>query len=413
MSRPKARTALKLHGHSLPLPARLARSFAGRKLAVSSCSSRHLLIGVEENGDRLALAGDLAELAVPDLLSFLNMFRKTGVLHCSLHGGEKRIFFEQGEVVFAASNIAEEGLGEILLALGKLSRAKLDEARAEAGGRATVGKLLVERKIVSPQDLWQANRAQVEQIVYHLFTFHQGDFCFIAKELDQESILRLTLNTQNLIMEGLRRVDERGLFLKKIGSLDATAVVVGKLDGLSKAELALVKRVADKGGSVRDLLRRSGQADYEGLRLIYQLLEKKVLQMNEVAEAEVVGDFADLLQVFNGALKVLYDEICAFTPGFSGEVRAFLAELPQPYSFVFRDVDLNNDGSIEGGRILENLADMEPAERVRLLADALNELLHMECMAARRDLGPQRSEEMIARVQKISRRVKDLLGRKT
>jgi hypothetical protein len=61
---------------------------------------------------------------------------------------------------------------------------------------------------------------------------------------------------------------------------------------------------------------------------------------------------------------------------------------------------------------LANLAGLEEVDKKRLLADSLNELLYMECLAARRELGAADSAELIQRVQEISRRVKTLIGRK-
>jgi hypothetical protein len=67
---------------------------------------------------------------------------------------------------------------------------------------------------------------------------------------------------------------------------------------------------------------------------------------------------------------------------------------------------------VDGGRILANLAGLEGADQKKLLIDALNELIYMECIVARRELGTVESAELVQRVQEISRRVKNLIGRK-
>ena len=48
------------------------------------------------------------------------------------------------------------------------------------------------------------------------------------------------MSTQNLIMEGLRRVDERALFLRRIHSFDAVPVLAGKAEDLTAAEERLI-----------------------------------------------------------------------------------------------------------------------------------------------------------------------------
>lgn len=395
---------------SVQLPPRAEKELAGRELEVVSHSSRHLLLAPA--GDRsVSLVGLLGEVSVTDLLSFLNLFRKTGVLRFQLSGGQKAIYFQQGEIVFAASSFPEEDLGEILFNLGKVSRADLDKARQFASARATVGKILVEKKAVGPKDLWQATRSQVEDIVYHLFACQEGSYSFVAKPLDEERILRLSMSTQNLIMEGLRRTDERGLYLRRVGSLDARPVPTGSgAEGLTAAEQRLFELLGEGAASARESLRRAGVGEFDGLRLLYQLIEKKAVRMEEVAPAEIDGIPGEVLKIYNGALAVLFKQVAARNPDFASEIRFFLRDVPQPFSFVFRDVVLRADGTLDGGGIAANLAGLEEQDKARLLVDALNELVYMECLAARNALGIEPSAPLLQRVQDISRRVKDLVG---
>lgn len=395
------------------IPPAAEKALQGQPLEAVSWSARHLLLTAAGDENPVAMVGLLGDQNIPDLLSFCNMFRKTGVLSFRLAGGEKAIYFQQGEVVYAASSFPEEDLGEMLYKLGKVDRVTLDQARQFASSRATVGRILVEKQVVTPKDLWQATRSQVEDIVYHLFAFTSGSYAFTPKSLDQEQIVRLSMSTQNLIMEGLRRVDERGLFMRKVGSMSAMPVLTGELpETLNAAERRMAEQIAAGRCPVRELLRRCGLGEFDGLRLLYQLLDKKLVQMEEPSATAIAGELGEVLKIFNGALTVLFKKVSEHNPRFEEEIRYFLRDLPQPYSFVFRDVELGADGAVDGARILANLAGLEEGDKLRLLADALNELLYMECLAARRELGNQQSAELLQRVQEISRRIKDFIGRK-
>ncbi len=396
----------------LPLPPQTARDLGQRPLELVSASDRHLLLGSGEGEDGVLLAGRLGDIGVADLLSFCNMFRKSGVLRFCLQGGTKDLFFQNGDIVAAASTFPEEELGEILCSQGKISRARLLQARQFSGGRKDFGQLLVEKGAVTRQDLWLAIRQQAEGIVYHLFTFHQGSFAFWAGSSPLEEGARLAMSTQNLIMEGLRRVDERALFLRRLGSLDALVVPTGgSRTELLPGEQRLLARVREQQRTVHDLLRHSGPDDFAGLRLLYQLLDKGAVRLEDAPSIEVTGELGELLGICNGALAALFRRVREVNDDFDQEVRVFLRDLPQPYSYVFRDVRLRDDGSLDGGRILANLAGLEEADKLKLLADALNELIFMECMAARRDLGSAESAELIRRVQNVTGRVRTLIGR--
>jgi hypothetical protein len=396
----------------LKLPAELSRQLGSNSLAVLSSSARHLLLGRSDDDVPVSLTGMLGDIVLPDLLSFFNMFRKTGILNFELDGGEKALFFQKGEVVFATSTFADEELGEILFALGKVERSALQHARQIAAGRAPLGKVLVERGAVTAQDLWLAARNQVEGIVYNLFTFEQGSFSFQPKTLAQEKIVRLSMSTQNLIMEGLRRQDEHSLFMRKIISLDYFPVDTDKqVTELSPGEDKFLACARPGRLNARDLFRRVGLHEFDGMRTLYRLLEKGGLKMEEGPSSEIGGDLGQILKIYNSVLRAIYARVSQVSPGFAEEIKSFLRDLPQPFSFVLRDVGLLEDGTLDGHRVVANLEGLEEGDKKKLLADALSEMVFMESMAVRRELEAAQAQPLIARVQEITSRVKRLIGR--
>ncbi len=397
----------------LKVPGTAAREIGGSSLELVSASSRHLFYAVPGRGGEVLLAGVLGDLTVADLLSFCNMFRKTGVLSFELSGGRKDLYFNQGEIVFASSTFPEEDLGEILFELGKVDRESLERVRQFASGRSSVGRILVEKQAVTAKDLWLAARTQVESVVYHLFGFHRGSFSFQLRSLEPEEVVRLSMSTQNLIMEGLRRIDERELFLRRIPSLEARPLPTGKDGaGLSGGEKKMMDIILAGQRDVRQALRECGAGEFDGLRLLYQLVEKGLVRIEEASAEPVDGPLGEMLSVGNGALSLLSRQVEEANPAFPQEVRRFLRNLPQPYSFLFRDVGLREDGTLDGGRILSNLEGLEEGDKERLLAEGLNELIYMECLAARRELGAAGSKELVQRAQEVGGRLVQRTGRK-
>lgn len=400
-------------GGKLTLPPPVVKTVGERSLRLASCSEYHLLLEAADEAGGVLLSGALGEIGIVDLLSFCNMFRKSGLLHFTLGGGDKTLYFQNGEIVYATSTFPEEELGEILYSLGKIDRETMQGARQFAGGKIPLGKVLIDQEIVSSKDIWAANRSQVETIVYNLFAFSQGGFVFVARPLNEDMVVRLSMNTQNLIMEGLRRFDERAVYMQKVKSLDALPVATGKvpndLDSTSQKMLALIQAgVCD----ARDLLRRSGAGDFDALRLLSQLVDRGIVSMEEVPTVAVEGDLGEIVTIFNGVLTAMCRVVSTKNPQFRNEVSHFLRDLPQPFSYVFRQASLREDGSVDGGRILANLAGLEEGDKMRLLTDSLSELIYMECIAARRELGAADSAELIKRVQEVSKRVQTLIGRR-
>jgi hypothetical protein len=340
------------------------------------------------------------------------MFRKSGQLHFRLAGGDKSLHFHNGEIAYAASTFPEEEIGEVLHALGKVDREVLQAARQLAGDRLPLGRLLVEQGTVSAQDLWAATRSLVETIVCSLFTCQQGDFVLLDRRLADDLAVRLSLNTQALIMEGLRRIDERAFYLQRVKSLDAVPVATGTVaEDLDGPARKLLELVATGTGPARDVLRRAGLGEFDGVRLLSRLLERGAITMEETPAPAVEGELAEVIAIFNGVLTTLYRAVSARNPYFRNEINRFLRDLPSPHSYLFRQAGVNEDGALDGGRLAANLAGLAPRDRLRLLAAALNELVFMECLVLRRELGAADSAGLIRRVQDVAQRVQTLIGR--
>jgi hypothetical protein len=401
-----------MHGR-MNLPAELKTLLGKDPLVSLSSSKHHLLLGRQGASETVVLAGFLGDMEVPDLLSFFNMFRKTGILEFHLGDGEKSLYFQHGEIVFATSTLPHEDLGELLFTSGKVERSALEQARRMAEGRTTLGRALVDRGAVTPEDLWLTLRAQVEEIVYHLFTVQSGSFAFRARSLVSDQIVRLSMSTQNIIMEALRRQDERPFFMGKIISLAYFPKWTDKLPtDLSADEKKIYTQARTGQLPARELFRKCGISEFEGMRLLYRLLEKQLLVMEAQASSAADTDLNQVLMIYNSLLKAIFSRVARKFDGFAAEVSLFLGGLRQPHSLVLRDVALNDDGTLDCDRVMKNLADLVDGDPKQLLAEALGELVYMESLTVRRELETEQAQVLIARVQEISARVKALVGRK-
>lgn len=397
----------------IDLPRRVVAALSSNDLAITSSSSQHVLLAVDGAGEA-CMTASLGSMGVADVLSFFNMFRKTGILYLDLSDGNRQVFFQDGEIIFATSQRFEDDLGEILCELGKLERSVLTAIRSDVEEGATLSQVLVRKNIVAARDLWLATRHQVEAIVYSLFASHDGGCYFVAQELERDDIVRLSMSTQNLIMEGLRRVDERAMFLRRFRSMDALLSYTGKSPAeLSDEEKKLVGFVYSVPATVAQLVARSGLAEFDALRILYQLLEKGLVEVSQPQAVAVDPPFVELFEVYNGVLRLLFSCVAEEAPNLLAEVNRFLREVPHPMLYVVRGLHLDKDGGIDGRQIMKNLAGLEALEQKKMIVEALNELVYMECTIARRALGAQGSAELIRRVQEIAARAKRLVGEET
>ncbi len=394
---------------SVSLPRRVVAALEKREMVVASTSPQHVLLAVDDVGEP-CLTAAIGAVGVADVLSFFNMFRKTGILYFDLPDGAREVYFQEGEIIYAVSARFEEDIGEILCELGKLERSVLSSLRGEVDDTTTLSQLLVRRNIVAARDLWLATRHQVETIVYNLFACTDGGCYFVARELDNEEIVRLSMSTQNLIMEGLRRVDERQLYLRKFRSMDAVLEYSGKSPaGLDEEEKRLISMLYSVPATVAQMVARSGMSEFDALRVLYQLADKKMLEISQPEEEPLDGEFAAIFEIYNGVLTLLCQCVSEKSSAFIPDVNCFMRDVPYPLLYVMRGIKLEKDGSIDGRKIVKNLSGLEKKEQKKLLVEALNELVYMECSLARRVLGAQAGSDLIRRVQEITARVRSLL----
>lgn len=186
--------------------------------------------------DRAVLAGNLSEMEPSDLLNFLHQGKRTGVLLARNAGNERGIALIEGNVAWACSTGPGERLGEMLVKAGLVERRVVDEALAEQRRRrdrpdaaqARLGKLLEESGALKPEGMARALRQQVVEIFMGLLVLRSGTFLFL-RGCDEERLpARLNLDTEAMLLDGLRRLDEMELLRGKLPSLSVRLKATGK-----------------------------------------------------------------------------------------------------------------------------------------------------------------------------------------
>ena len=122
----------------------------------------------------LVLTADVRAFALADLLNLVHAQAKSGFLYFEHGECEKTVYLHRGEVIFATSNQRVDRLGECLVRSGAITQAQQREANASYRPPAPFGRFLVKLGFLSPRDLWDAVKGQVEEIVRSLFAFDLG-----------------------------------------------------------------------------------------------------------------------------------------------------------------------------------------------------------------------------------------------
>lgn len=159
----------------------------------------------------MALEGSLKEFGLADILQLICFQRKTGVL--TLEGGLDRVklFFIEGNIVSAESKrrMEDNRLGKILVKKGVIKEEQLRSALSTQKTSGTkLGKILIEQNLVEKDVIYDILRNQVNETVIQVFNWNRGTYSFTTQGVPQDKEFAFTIDTQHLLMEGLRIVDE-------------------------------------------------------------------------------------------------------------------------------------------------------------------------------------------------------------
>ena len=211
--------------------------------------------------------GLIGYVEIPDLLTFVNLGRRTGVAEFTRPDQTTRVFFQKGNPVFSTSDREGLRLGDLLVRMGRITRKDLDRCvtKYRVGG-PHLGQVFVSEGLVTLDELSSHLKVQVSEVIFDTFTWRQGNFAFYDDVAPPPDAVTLQMDLQNLLMEGVRRLDERGRLAEVFPDLDAVVEVYGNRDHL-RDNLTLtpdewrILFLIDGRRSLREVCQLSGNPD--------------------------------------------------------------------------------------------------------------------------------------------------------
>jgi len=157
-----------------------------------------------------ALQGDLAHFFPSEILQLLQLAQATGRLELTRPAEQAELYVERGRPVLARTSGAAVRTGQILVHRGVITEEALERALAEQrvhpGPR--IGALLVAAGAATPEQVQSAVSEALRRVVYGLLLWREGTFQFRPGEQSGVQDVKLDLDLDRLILEGLRQADE-------------------------------------------------------------------------------------------------------------------------------------------------------------------------------------------------------------
>jgi hypothetical protein len=230
----------------------------------------------------LVLSGDVRAFSLADLLQLVHTAAKSGFLYFEHGDCVKTVYLHAGEVVFASSNQRVDRLGQCLLRRGVITVEQQLEADQDFKPPAPFGRFLVELGFLTPRQLWDGVKHQVEEIVRSLFAFSAGHVLFWEGEVRPDNVVRLSLPTRRLIAEGLSQRDELLTFLAQLEDPNLRLLPEpGAAIRLGGSERAILESL-ESDGTFPSVCRRVGLDPLSGARTVRLLRETGAVRIGRV-----------------------------------------------------------------------------------------------------------------------------------
>jgi tetratricopeptide (TPR) repeat protein len=249
----------------------------------------------------MAIKGSLKEASLPDVLQLLAMGQKTGCLSVTDRSNFGYTYFDRGRITYASIVNRRDRLGDLLVKNGLLDPAALAAAVEEQARdpETRLGEILIRRGSITREQLEHYIRVQIEEAVYYLFTWSQGSFYFEAEQRPPEGAMLVSINPENLLLEGARRIDEWSLIEKKISSLDLIFEVdpARPLEGVDLTDdQRKIVPLVDGKRTVHEVVEESGLVEFDVGKALFGLIQagfahpvgrKRPVEVREVPPARI------------------------------------------------------------------------------------------------------------------------------
>jgi tetratricopeptide (TPR) repeat protein len=229
---------------------------------------------------------DLATAPISETLRKLSVERRSGDLQVQSGRVVKTIFFDHGRIVFAASNLKKDRLGEALVAIGRITDEQFNQVSAllksEEGRKKRFGDALVQAGVLDKNEMGRSVARQVDRIVLSVFEFADGVAAFEERNSAIPLEYMVSLSIHRLLYDGIRLMKSQDLVMSALGGLDrrvSLAAVTPFAFDMKQcpADERDILEQARRKVTLRRLAWQPGGLSFPRLRACYALLAAGVL----------------------------------------------------------------------------------------------------------------------------------------
>lgn len=309
----------------------------------------------EGDGAIVRIAGEITTHGtICDILALLAQTGWRGILSVHTTEATREIFLDQGTVLGVKSTDHDEWLGKVMYRYGHISEEDLGGIEEAVGNGRRFGEVAVDLGVVTKDQVYKAFSQQITEVVVSAMHVSDGTYFFLDGFEDSDLSTRMAVSVNNLLMEGVTRMDELSYFAQKIPTPEHIPAMTGQAEEPGE-EFMEVYQYVDGHNSVREIGRLTGLGEFSTTKKVYGLVQSHHVV---IRPPQMSGGPVAIVEAANDVLKSAFQK--ANEAGRVKELRDSLNTYVVGQG-VFYDMLLQGAGPDETGRLnAERVADNAP-----------------------------------------------------
>ncbi len=243
----------------------------------------------------VGLGGNLCDFGVAEVLQLVGQQRKTGLLRVERpRQSSLQLSFDEGRVVrgVPVGEREDEFLGDLLVRCDVLDPAQLAALWVECDETVqSLRSMLQTKGILTPERLEEFESLLTQETLFMLLQLSEGAFSFTPKRIRLDRDRASLLGAEQILMDGLRMVDEWAAFAPERPSEELVyeitlepEALIERLDAqfsgdpMSRERAQQLLRLIDGERSVRQVVDCSRLGTFEGMRLLVELVRGGLIE---------------------------------------------------------------------------------------------------------------------------------------
>jgi hypothetical protein len=358
----------------------------------------------------VSFAGNLKTVSPADIFQLIVTSKKTGALSIAKNDSRRFIYFQNGLLTFASSSDKQDMFGSLLLKKGKITKPELDAILKEKHEGKKLGQVLVEKDILTRDEVFDCLKMQIDEIVYSLFGWKDGDFEFIEGKMPPPDVILTELNPMNMIMEGMRRIDEWTELKKILPADDAQIELV--LDPVMKNEEMRLSKdefialaLIGSGKRFSKIIEESFLDQFQTCKALANLLQMGLIKVGKIlpviknSEQEQKTLVELLAQVYISNLALIFSGLKEKLGNKGDRVIFETFEENKMFYPILSQFFTARDGTINFEHFLEFYKRLPEEARIWRIVSNFNSLLNDYLVAVQKHLGNKIYRRVVSEIK--------------